>query len=144
MSESEEDLRDLLGNHRRAGLNPAAVGRDLTEKSSTAHKHRWVIRRCCYLGFDVFSGQTLSDDVDALTVTQDVGSALGVVHQRFDAADQRRVNLRLRALVVHRLQKIQDARQAVQVDESCDKPTNTQQTGESTCEPFRKGYSSQP
>lgn len=79
------------------------MGRDSKEKSSTAHKHQCVcvITRCCYLGFDVFSDQTLSDDVDALTVTQDVGSALGVVHQRFNAADQRRVNLRLGALVIH-------------------------------------------
>lgn len=60
-----------------------------------------VMTRCCYLGFDVFGGQTLSNDVDALAVAQDVGSALGVVHQRFNAADQRRVNLRLGALVVH-------------------------------------------
>lgn len=63
-----------------------------------------------YLGSDVLSHQTLSDDVDALTVTQDMSPALRVVHQRFDTADQRRVNLRLCALVVHRLQKIQDAR----------------------------------
>lgn len=111
-------------------------GQNVTEMSQS-HKH-WC---WCYLGFDVFSGQTLSNDVDALTVTQDVGSAMRVVHQRFDAADQWRVNLRLGAVVVHRLQKIQDARQAVQVDESCDKPANTQQTDESsfrTCKHFRQ------
>lgn len=41
-----------------------------------------------YLGFDVFRAQALGDDVDGLTVAQDVRPALGVVHQRFDAADQ--------------------------------------------------------
>lgn len=54
-----------------------------------------------YLGFNVLCAQTLSDDVDALTVTQDMGPALRVVHQRFDAADQRGVKLRLCADVVH-------------------------------------------
>lgn len=41
-----------------------------------------------HLGFDVFSGQTLCDDVDALAVSQDVSSALRVVHQSFDATNQ--------------------------------------------------------
>lgn len=41
-----------------------------------------------YLGFDIFRAQTLSDDVDALRVAQDVRSAQRVVHQRFDAANQ--------------------------------------------------------
>lgn len=41
-----------------------------------------------YLGFDVFGGEALCDDVDALTVTQDMSSALGVVHQSFNAANQ--------------------------------------------------------
>lgn len=80
-----------------------------------------------YLGSDVLSDQTLSDGVDGLTVTQDVSSALRVVHQRFDAADQRRVDLRLRVLVVHRLQKVQDARETIQVDEPGHKPGKEQQ-----------------
>lgn len=47
----------------------------------------------CHLGLDVLRGQALSNDVDALGVREDVGAALRVVHQSFDAADQRRVDL---------------------------------------------------
>lgn len=82
-----------------------------------------------YLGSDVLGDQTLSDGVDGLAVTQDVSSALRVVHQRFDAADQRRVDLGLRALVVHRLQEVQDAGETVQVDEPGHKPGKEQQIG---------------
>lgn len=41
-----------------------------------------------HLGFDVFSDETLCDNINALAVTQDMSSALRVVHQSFDAADQ--------------------------------------------------------
>lgn len=70
-----------------------------------------------HLGFDVFGCETLSDYVDALGVSQDVSSALRAVHQGLQAADQRRVDLRLGRLVVHRLQEVQDAGEAVQLDE---------------------------
>lgn len=40
-----------------------------------------------HLGLDVILAQALGDGVDALRVGQDVRSALRVVHQRFDAAD---------------------------------------------------------
>lgn len=59
-----------------------------------------------HLGLDVLRGQALSDDVDALWVREDVGAALRVVHQSFDAADQRRVDLRLCGLIVHALQEV--------------------------------------
>lgn len=75
-----------------------------------------------HLGFNVLRGQALSDDVDALWVREDVGSALRVVHQSFDAADQGRVDLRFRGLVVHGLQEVQDARQAIQVNETSHEP----------------------
>lgn len=75
-----------------------------------------------HLGFDVFSDKTLCDDINALTVTQDMSSALRVVHQSFDAADQWGVDLRLGGLVVHRLEEVQDTRQTVQIDESCHEP----------------------
>lgn len=76
----------------------------------------------CHLGFDVLRGQALSDDVDALWMRQDVGTALRVVHQSFDAADQGCVDLRFCGLVVHGLQEVQDARQAIQVDETSHEP----------------------
>lgn len=75
-----------------------------------------------HLGFDVLRGQALGDDVDALRVGEHVGAALRVVHQSFDAADQGRVDLGFCGLVVHGLQEVQDARQAIQVDESSHEP----------------------
>lgn len=75
-----------------------------------------------YLGFDVFSDKTLCDDINALTVTQDMSSALRVVHQSFNAANQWGVDFRLCGLIVHWLEEIQDTRQAIQINESCHKP----------------------
>lgn len=75
-----------------------------------------------HLGLDVLCGQALSDNVDALGMREDMGAALRVVHQRFDAADERRVDLRLCCLVVHALQEVQDARQAVKVDKASHEP----------------------
>lgn len=83
-----------------------------------------------HLGLDVLCGQALGDDVDALRVREDVGAALRVVHQGFDAADQRRVDLRFRGLVVHALQEVQDARQAIQVDETSHKPVKREEGAE--------------
>lgn len=74
-----------------------------------------------YLGFDVFSGETLCNDINALAVAQDMSSALRIVHQGFDAADQRGVDLRLCGLIVHQLEEVQYTRQAVQLNESCHK-----------------------
>lgn len=75
-----------------------------------------------HLGLDVLCGQALSDDVDALWMREDVGTALRVVHQSFDAADQGRVDLWFGGLIVHGLQEVQDARQAIQVDETSHEP----------------------
>lgn len=47
----------------------------------------------CHFSLDVFCGQALGDDVDALRVREDMGAALRVVHQSLDAADQRCVDL---------------------------------------------------
>lgn len=79
-----------------------------------------------YLGFDVFSDKTLCDDINTLTVTQDVSSALRVVHKSFDAANQWGVDLGLGGLIVHWLEEIQDTRQAIQLNESCHKPEGDQ------------------
>lgn len=76
----------------------------------------------CHLSLNVFRGQALGDDVDALGVREDVGTPLRVVHQSLDAADQRRVDLRFCGVVVHALQEVQDARQAIQVDKTGHKP----------------------
>lgn len=80
-----------------------------------------------HLGLDVLCRQALRDDVDALRVFQDVTSALRVVHQSFQAADHRRVDLGLGRLVVHGLEEVQDARQAVQVQEPGHKPAGRMQ-----------------
>lgn len=71
-----------------------------------------------HLGFDVFSCQTLSDDVDAFWVSQDMGSALRTVHQGLDAADQRRVDLGFDRLVVHGLEEVKDAGEAILLQEA--------------------------
>lgn len=81
-----------------------------------------------HLGLDVLRHQALSDDVDALAVSQDVSSALGVVHQGLDAADQRRVHLRLAGVVVHGAEEAQDAGQAVQIDEPRHKPVQSERS----------------
>lgn len=61
----------------------------------------------------------MSDDVDALGVGEHVRAPLRVIHQSFDAADQRGVDLRLRGLEVHRFQEVQDARQPIEIYEAC-------------------------
>lgn len=48
-----------------------------------------------HLGLDVVLAQALGDGVDALWVGQDVRSALRVVHQCFDAADDGSVDAAL-------------------------------------------------
>lgn len=82
-----------------------------------------------HLGLDVLRGQALGDDVDALRVGEDVGAALRVVHQGFDAADQGCVDLRFCGLVVHGLQEVEDARQPVQVDEASHEPVRKSKHG---------------
>lgn len=61
---------------------------DLRVRDSHEVFYELVSVAAMYLGFDVLSGQTLCDDVDALAVSQDMSSALRVVHQSFDAANQ--------------------------------------------------------
>lgn len=50
-------------------------------------------------------------------------AALRVVHQGLDAADEGGVDAALRRLVVHATQKVQEAGEAVELDEACDKPS---------------------
>lgn len=75
-----------------------------------------------HLGLDVLGGQALGNDVNALGVRKHMSSALRVVHQCFDAADEGCVNLGLRGLIVHTLQEVQDAGKTVQVYKTSDKP----------------------
>lgn len=71
-----------------------------------------------HFGADVLGAEALSDDVDALGMSEDVGAALRVVHQSLEAADQRGVDLRLARIVLHVLQEVQQTRQAVLIDEA--------------------------
>ncbi len=80
-----------------------------------------------HFGLDVFSGQALSDDVDAFWMCEHMGTSLRVVHQGFNAADQRGVDLRFGGLIVHRFQEVQDARQSIEVYEACHKPRGAPQ-----------------
>ncbi len=56
-----------------------------------------------------------------------MGTSLRVVHQGFNAADQRGVDLRFGGLIVHRFQEVQDARQSIEVYEACHKPRGAPQ-----------------
>lgn len=47
---------------------------------------------------------------------------LRVVHEGFDAANERRVDLRLGRLIVHGAQEVEDAGQPIEVYEACHKP----------------------
>ena len=47
---------------------------------------------------------------------------LRVVHEGFDAADERGVDLRLCRLIVHRAEEVEDAGQTIQVYEARHKP----------------------
>lgn len=83
----------------------------------------------CHLCLNVFCGQALGDDVDALGVSEDVGAALRVVHQSFDAADERRVDLWFCGVIVHAFQEVQDTRQAIQINKSSHKPEQRRHCG---------------
>lgn len=73
-------------------------------------------------GLDVLRPQALWDGVDALWMSQHVRTALRVVHQGLDAADDGGVDAALWRLVVHAAQEVEEAGKAVQFDEACDKP----------------------
>lgn len=76
----------------------------------------------CHFGLDVLRPQALGDGVDALRVGQDVRTTLGVVHQGLDAANDGGVDAALRRLVVHAAQEVEEAGEAVELDEACDEP----------------------
>lgn len=96
-------LQDLL----------VSVGDQTQRAKDLQHRH---------LCLDVLGAQTLGDGVDALGVGQHMGTALRVVHQGFNAADDRCVDPTLRRLIVHAVQEVEEAGEAVQLDEACDKP----------------------
>lgn len=74
-----------------------------------------------HFGLDVLSLQALWDGVDALGVGQDMCAALGVVHQCLDAADDGGVDAALWRLVVHATQEVEEAGEAIKLNETCDK-----------------------
>lgn len=76
----------------------------------------------CHFGLDVVLPQALGDGIDALRVGQHMGSTLRVVHQGLDAADDRGVHAALRRLVVHAPQEIEQAGEAVELNEARHKP----------------------
>lgn len=80
-----------------------------------------------HFGLDVLRAQTLWDGVDALRMGQDMSTALGVVHQSFDATDDRRVHATLGRLVVHASQEVQEAGEPIKLDEASYKPKDTQE-----------------
>lgn len=90
----------------------------------------WAVTLVTYLGSDVVSDETLCDGVNTLTVTQDVSSALRVVQQRFNTANQGGVDPRLGSLVVHGSEKAQKTRQPVQVNELSHKSGEDKPEGE--------------
>lgn len=83
----------------------------------------------CHLCLDVLGAQTLGDGVDALGVGQHMGTALRIVHQGLNAANDRCVDPTLRRLVVHAVQEVKEAGEAVQLDEARDKPGDMGQDG---------------
>lgn len=81
----------------------------------------------CHFGLDVLRPQALWDGVDALRVGQDVSTALWIVHQGLDAADDGGVDAALGRLVVHAAQEVEEAGEAVQLNKACDKPSGVGQ-----------------
>lgn len=76
----------------------------------------------CHFGLDILCPQALWDGVDALWVSQHVSTALRVVHQGLDTADDRRVDPALWRLVVHAAQEVEEAGEAIQFNEARNKP----------------------
>lgn len=83
-----------------------------------------------HFGLDVLRPQALWDGVDALWVGQDVRAALGVVHQGLDAADDGGVDAALWRLVVHAAQEVEEAGEAVELNETCDEPREGEKENE--------------
>lgn len=61
---------------------------------------------------------------------QDVSAALRVVHQGLDATDDGGVDTTLRGLVVHAAQEVEEASEAIQLNEACNKPEVTRKYNE--------------
>lgn len=71
---------------------------------------------------------------------QHVRAALRVVHQGFDTADDRRVDAAFWRLVVHTAQEVEEAGEAVQLNEACDKPGGEKKKAD--LDEYNRGYSS--
>lgn len=89
------------------------VGHQANSAQDLQHSH---------FGLDVVLAEALGDSVDALGVGQYMGTALGVVHQGFDAADNGCMYAALWGFIVHAPQEVQKTRQAIQLNEACHKP----------------------
>lgn len=89
------------------------VGHQANSAQDLQHSH---------FGLDVVLAEALGDSVDAHGVGQYMGSALGVVHQGFDAADDGGMYAALWGFEVHAPQEVQKTRQAIQLYESRHKP----------------------
>lgn len=76
-----------------------------------------------HLGLAVLCAEALRDGADGLGLRQHVGPPLRVVHQRLDAADEGGVDAALAGGMVHAPEEIQQAGQALQLDEAGHEPT---------------------
>ncbi len=90
-----------------------SIGHQAHRPKNFQHRH---------FGLDVLCPQALRDGVDALWVGQDVRAALGVVHQGLDTADDGGVDTALWCLVVHAAEEVEEAGEAVELDEASDEP----------------------
>lgn len=84
--------------------------------------HRPKNLQYCHFGLEVLCPEALWDGIDALRVGQDMRTALRVVHQCLDAPDDGGVDAALWRLVVHAAQEVEEAGEAVQLDETRNKP----------------------
>lgn len=88
-----------------------SVGHQAHRPENLQHRH---------FGLDVLCPEALWDGVDALWVGQDMCAALGVVHQGLDAANDGGVDTALWRLVVHAAQEVEEAGEAVELNEARD------------------------
>lgn len=75
-----------------------------------------------HLGLAVLRAQALRDGADGLGLRQHVSPPLRVVHQSLDAADEGGVDAALAGGVVHAPEEVQQAGQAIQLDEAGHEP----------------------
>ena len=71
----------------------------------------------CHLGLDVLRAETLRDGVNTGAMRQDMSPPRGVVHDRLDTPEGRRVDARLGRLPVHPRQQVQETGEAAGLQE---------------------------